>query len=160
MTFTDEQWATLQRTFPTGVCDWSKPSVGETPTVPWLTYARKPGGEELGPVPVSAPYSSVRALRVRSSLKRLRRAGVRSVPIVLVKPADSVPARRVSVRVYDAKGRLLASSRARTVRSAQTVVQLRKLRRIAAGTVTARVRVFDALGRSVPSPTARIRLGR
>ncbi|MTD44780.1 hypothetical protein GKE82_10880 [Conexibacter sp. W3-3-2] len=31
VTFTDAQWATLQATFPTGVCDWSKPGVEGDP---------------------------------------------------------------------------------------------------------------------------------
>ena len=55
VTFTDAQWATLQQTFPTGVCDFSRPGVAERPTVPWLTYARRPGGERLGPPPASRP---------------------------------------------------------------------------------------------------------
>ena len=29
--FTDEQWATLQEVFPDGVCDWSRPGVGQRP---------------------------------------------------------------------------------------------------------------------------------
>lgn len=55
-TFTDAQWATLQNTFPTGVCDWTKPGVGEQPTVPWLTFANGPGGEPLGDAPRSVPF--------------------------------------------------------------------------------------------------------
>ncbi len=43
--FTDEQWQRLQRAFPHGVADWSRPGVSQTPTVPWLTYADGPGGE-------------------------------------------------------------------------------------------------------------------
>jgi hypothetical protein len=84
--FTADQWATLQRTFPGGVCDFSKPGVGETPTVPWLTFAGGPGGEPLGDPPRSAPFtiegggavagaaassgSSKAAGRVRATLKR------------------------------------------------------------------------------------------
>lgn len=36
--FTDAQWAALQRTFPTGVCDWSRPMIDYRETIPWLTY--------------------------------------------------------------------------------------------------------------------------
>jgi hypothetical protein len=36
--FTDEQWAQLQETFPTGVCDWSKPGISQQDTIPWQTY--------------------------------------------------------------------------------------------------------------------------
>lgn len=55
VTFTDGQWAGLQKAFPTGVCDWSKPGVGQQMNTPWLTYARGPGGQPLGPPPRSAP---------------------------------------------------------------------------------------------------------
>jgi hypothetical protein len=39
VSFTDEQWTRLQTAFAEGVCDWTQPGVGQTPTVPWLTYA-------------------------------------------------------------------------------------------------------------------------
>lgn len=51
VSFTEQQWATLQATFPEGVCDFSKPGVGFQPNVPWLTYAAGPGGQ---PLPVAA----------------------------------------------------------------------------------------------------------
>jgi hypothetical protein len=47
VTFTEAQWARLQRAFPKGVADWTKPGVGQTPTIPWLDYANGPGGEPL-----------------------------------------------------------------------------------------------------------------
>jgi hypothetical protein len=53
VTFTDAEFASLQATFPSGVCDWGKPGVGQTDTVPWLTFAGGPGGKPLGPAPVS-----------------------------------------------------------------------------------------------------------
>ncbi|MFA5495961.1 MAG: DUF6351 family protein [Porticoccaceae bacterium] len=34
--FTGEQWRKLEALFPEGVCDWSKPGVGQEPVVPWL----------------------------------------------------------------------------------------------------------------------------
>jgi hypothetical protein len=54
--FTDEQWATLEATFPQGVCDWSRPGQGQGPAETWLTYADDNGdvvygGRELPPVP-------------------------------------------------------------------------------------------------------------
>ena len=55
VTFTAEQWAALQATFPTGVCDFSKPGVGFQPNVPWLTYAKGAGGTPLPPPPASKP---------------------------------------------------------------------------------------------------------
>ena len=41
--FSDPQWSQMQALFPSGVCDWSKPSVGQQPNVPWLTFAAGPG---------------------------------------------------------------------------------------------------------------------
>jgi hypothetical protein len=58
-TFTDTEWATMTQTFPGGVCDWSKPGVGQANTVPWLTFAGGPGGKPLGAAPLS------KALRIR-----------------------------------------------------------------------------------------------
>jgi len=56
--FSDAQWATLQATFPDGVCDFSKAAVDQQPTLPWLAYQDSKrnviyGGRRLGPVPVS-----------------------------------------------------------------------------------------------------------
>jgi len=51
--FTDDQWAQLQEAFPTGVCDWSQPGVGQQGAVAWQTYAEGPGGHALGPPPSS-----------------------------------------------------------------------------------------------------------
>jgi hypothetical protein len=53
--FTDVEWAQLQQAFPGGVCDWSKLGVGRQPSTPWLTFAGGPGGQPLGPAPVSQP---------------------------------------------------------------------------------------------------------
>ena len=36
--FSDEQWARLEKAFPTGVCDFSAPGVSQTGAVPWQTY--------------------------------------------------------------------------------------------------------------------------
>jgi putative cell wall-binding protein len=54
--FTEEQWATLEATFPDGVCDYSQPDPHKTETVPWLTYANGPGGQPLGDPPASVPF--------------------------------------------------------------------------------------------------------
>ena len=54
-TFTHDQWAALQRAFPTGVCDWKRPPVGFEPSIPWLTYEKGPGGAPLPPAPTSQP---------------------------------------------------------------------------------------------------------
>ena len=53
LAFSDAQWAQLQQAFPTGVCDYSKPAVGQQPSIPWLTFADGPGGLPLGDPPGS-----------------------------------------------------------------------------------------------------------
>ncbi len=53
VSFTDAQWARLQNTFASGVCDYSKRGVGQGKPKPWLTFADGPGGRSLGKPPVS-----------------------------------------------------------------------------------------------------------
>ncbi len=53
-TFTDPQWARLQAVFADGVCDWSKPGVGQQAAVSPLTFKAGAGGVPLGSEPVSA----------------------------------------------------------------------------------------------------------
>src|SRR4051812_19528956 len=55
---TDAQWTALQKLFPDGVCDYTKPAVDQQPTIPWLTYQDSKnkviyGGRPLGPAPAS-----------------------------------------------------------------------------------------------------------
>ena len=59
--FTDAEWATLQKTFPHGVCDFAKPAVDQGPTIPWLTYQDARGhvihgGRPLGKPPRSTSF--------------------------------------------------------------------------------------------------------
>jgi hypothetical protein len=52
--FTPDQQARLQAVFPTGVCDFTKPGIGQdAQPAGWVTFANGPGGEPLGPAPVS-----------------------------------------------------------------------------------------------------------
>jgi hypothetical protein len=58
LTFTPDQWSGLQKALPTGVCDFAKPGVDQTGTVPWQTYQSDAagdsvvyGGQPLGPAP-------------------------------------------------------------------------------------------------------------
>jgi hypothetical protein len=58
VTFTDQQWSRLQQAFPGGVCDYSKPGLGQRGAIPWLTYQSSRGrviygGRPMGPAPVS-----------------------------------------------------------------------------------------------------------
>lgn len=57
ITFTDAQWSRLKAVFPSGVCDWSKPSLGYETSIPWMTYSKGPGGTPLGLAPVSTPMN-------------------------------------------------------------------------------------------------------
>ena len=54
--FTDAQWAQLRQAFPTGVCDWTKPGVGQQGAVAWQTYTDGPGGRPLGAPPASEAF--------------------------------------------------------------------------------------------------------
>ena len=54
--FTPDQQNRLRAAFPQGVCDWTKPGVGQVPVTPWTTFAAGPGGQPLGPPPVSTPF--------------------------------------------------------------------------------------------------------
>ena len=58
VTFSDAQWAELQKAFPGGVCDYSKPGVSQHGATAWLTYQDRRGrvvygGKPLGRRPAS-----------------------------------------------------------------------------------------------------------
>ena len=53
VTFTPAQWARLQAAFPSGVCDWSKPGIGQQTATSPLDFAAGPGGVPLPPAPIS-----------------------------------------------------------------------------------------------------------
>ncbi len=53
VTFSDAQVARLRAAFPEGVCDWTKPGVGQQEAISPLTFAAGPGGQPLPPAPVS-----------------------------------------------------------------------------------------------------------
>jgi hypothetical protein len=52
-TLSGAQVARLQAVFPGGVCDWSKPGVGQQPAASPLTFKAGPGGADLPAAPVS-----------------------------------------------------------------------------------------------------------
>jgi Tannase-like family of unknown function (DUF6351) len=47
ITFTEEEWAQLQKAYPTGVCDFSKPGVSQTGAVPWQSYQSDASGTSV-----------------------------------------------------------------------------------------------------------------
>jgi Tannase-like family of unknown function (DUF6351) len=57
--FTAAQWTRLQKAFPSGVCDYSLPGVGQQDTIPWLTYQDASGGVVYGGTPLPAAPVSV-----------------------------------------------------------------------------------------------------
>ena len=56
--FTDAQWSALQKIFPSGVCDFSKPGVDQQRTIPWQTYQDARGKVIYGGRPLGAPPRS------------------------------------------------------------------------------------------------------
>jgi hypothetical protein len=50
----DDQWALLQQTFPTGVCDYDKLGVGQQGGVAWMTYMAADASPIYGGVPMAA----------------------------------------------------------------------------------------------------------
>lgn len=59
VSFTPAQWQELQQAFPTGVCDYSKPGIGQGPTTPWKTYQDATGHVIYGGVPIGLAPSSI-----------------------------------------------------------------------------------------------------
>jgi hypothetical protein len=55
VTFTSAQWTRLQAVFLDGVCDWSRPGIGQQPALSPLTFTAGPGGVPLPSAPVSHP---------------------------------------------------------------------------------------------------------
>ena len=139
--FTDAQWAKLEKTFPTGVCDYSKPGVDRTPTVPWLDYSDGPGGRPLGPPPRSQPVTGAGAAATSSlGLPSARRCvSRRRFRIRLRAPRGE---RLASARVY-VNGRRVRMLRGRRLRAP---VDLRGLPR---GTVRVKVVARTRAGRRI-----------
>ena len=55
ITFTTAQQSRLNAVFPTGVCDWTKPGIGQQLPASPRTYVAGPGGVALPPAPTSTP---------------------------------------------------------------------------------------------------------
>jgi hypothetical protein len=53
--FTEAQRERLEKIFPEGVCDWSKPGVGQQPTIGWQTYQNAAVRRRGGPAPPPPP---------------------------------------------------------------------------------------------------------
>src|SRR3954468_4331394 len=91
VTFSDAEVAQLRQAFPGGVCDYSKPGVGQKPSEPWTTFADGPGGHAMGAAPRSVALgpglissaarrcASRRAFRLR--IRRPRHSRVRTLTL-------------------------------------------------------------------------------
>jgi hypothetical protein len=55
VSFSPTQWSRLEAVFPTGVCDWSKPGVGQQAAVSPLTFSAGAGGAALPEAPTFTP---------------------------------------------------------------------------------------------------------
>jgi hypothetical protein len=62
--FNDAQWQRLQHAFTGGVCDYTRPGVGQQPPQAWTSFSDGPGGRPLGPPPRS---QALKRKRVRGS---------------------------------------------------------------------------------------------
>ena len=69
--FSDDRRQQLEKAFPTGVCDWSKPGIDQQGAIPWQTYQDPQanvvyGGKPLGPSPRSQAVAPKRRRARRS----------------------------------------------------------------------------------------------
>ncbi len=75
VSFTDAEWASLRQSFPTGVCDFSKPGVDQQGTVAWQTYQDAKGqvvygGRAMAAAPRSRPLRIARPARASTTARR------------------------------------------------------------------------------------------
>jgi hypothetical protein len=76
--FTDAQWNRLNATYPTGVCDYTKPGVDRVPTQAWQSYQDNSGkvvygGRPLGAVPRSKGVKAAACVDRRKFTFRLHK---------------------------------------------------------------------------------------
>jgi hypothetical protein len=105
ITFAASDWAALQAAFPTGVCDWSKPGVGQqAPLASWLTFADTVGGTPLGAAPVSVPFGPPASAVPEAPLAAtIVLAGVSGVLVVNRRRRGYVPADRRAMETTPAE---------------------------------------------------------
>ncbi|HEV2812237.1 MAG TPA: DUF6351 family protein [Solirubrobacteraceae bacterium] len=151
--FSDEQWAEMEKLFPHGVCDFTKPGEARVRTNVWQTYQEHDGtviygGRPLGARPVSEPFGPLvlptqrRCASRRSFMIRLPR-GVRRARVTYAgRKAKVVRGRRLRARIDLRglpKGRVVVRVVGRT-RSGRVVRQKRVYRPCATVKRTGRAR--------------------
>jgi hypothetical protein len=174
VTFTDAQWAQLQKVFPSGVCDWNQPGVEQVPSQPWTTFADGPGGHALGAPPAAERLTASRAVegalrlsvgitsrqRLRTLLRRGIRVRVRSskaVTFAALLTVSRATARRLHLGRRTVIGRAtakLSAGRRRVVRVRLTKAARRALRHARSLRVSVRVTASDAAGHVATVPKA------
>jgi len=174
VTFTDAQWAQLQKVFPSGVCDWNQPGVEQVPSQPWTTFADGPGGHALGAPPAAERLTASRAAegalrlsvgitsrqRLRTLLRRGIRVRVRSskaVTFAALLTVSRATARRLHLGRRTVIGRAtakLSAGRRRVVRVRLTKAARRALRHARSLRVSVRVTASDAAGHVATVPKA------
>jgi hypothetical protein len=130
--FSDAQWQRLERLFPHGVCDYTRPGTDRVPSVPWLSYAPGPGGTSLGAPPGSESLASL-------GLPSTRRCASR---------------RRFTIRLRAPRGQRLRSARVQVNGRRVRVLRGRRLRaridlRGLRGTVRVRIVARTRSGRRI-----------
>ncbi|HEX8084225.1 MAG TPA: DUF6351 family protein [Solirubrobacteraceae bacterium] len=108
--FTDDEWAEMEKLFPHGVCDFTKPGEDRVRTNVWQTYQDENGaviygGRPLGAKPVSEPFGPIllpsqrRCASRRNFMIRLPR-GVRRARVTYAgKRAKVVRGKRLRARI-------------------------------------------------------------
>lgn len=99
-TITDAQWAQLEETYTGGVCDFSKPGIGQQGAVEWMTYGDAVhhvyGGKRLPLAPADSGIGSASA-SFRSSTAAPRVLGGNAGPSPSRPSARSLPATGVGI---------------------------------------------------------------
>ena len=70
ITFSADQWQQLEKAFPTGVCDWSKPGIDQQDAIGWQTYQDARGNVIYGGKPLGAAPRSRAIAPKRTGAKR------------------------------------------------------------------------------------------
>ena len=131
----DTQLAALRKTFPNGVCDYTKRGVGQQDSIPWMTYEDGPGGRPLGPEPRSTAFAPTVAVvfpklssrtcasrrRVKLRIKARRGTRVRSIAVY-------VGGRKVKT-VRGPRKRVALSLRGRKAGSVRVLVKINAVRK-------------------------------
>ena len=99
--------------FPRGVCDYSKPGVGQQHSVPWMTYEDGPGGRPLGSTPQSVPFGPPGSTSPSPAGGGTRKPGCRGKRAVRVRirHRKGTRVRRVIVYVNGRKARTIRGHR-------------------------------------------------